>query len=140
MKVLAIDYGKKRVGIASGDTNFKIAFPRAVLQNRGNDSLIEDIKKICDEMGVSMIVVGLPLNMEEEYPSNEILDDVEIFVDELKDTLKDVKVVLFDERLSTFEGKALMKDIKNIGGKQTLDDDAYAAQIILQRFFEKETS
>lgn len=140
MKVLAIDYGKKRVGIATGDTNFKIAFPRAVLQNRGDDFLIEDIKKICDEMGVSMIVVGLPLNMEEEYPPNEILGHVKTFVDELKNHMTGIEIVLFDERLSTFEGKELMTDIKNIGGKQSLEDDAYAAQIILQRFFEKETT
>lgn len=138
MKVLAVDYGKKRVGIATGDSNFKIAFPRTVLTNRGSKPLIEEIKKICEEIGVSIIVVGLPLNMKEEQSSNEILGHVKIFVDELKKSMTNIEIVLFDERLSTFEGQELMKEVKNIGEKNPLEDDAYAAQIILQRFFEKE--
>ncbi len=139
MKVLAVDYGKKRVGIATGDSNFRIAFPRVVLNNHGIKPLIDDIRKICDEIGVSMIVVGLPLSMQEEHIANEILKHVKIFVDELKSSMKDIEIVLLDERLSTFEGQGLQNDVKNIGEKNPLEDDAYAAQIILQRFFEKDT-
>jgi len=139
-KVLAIDYGSKRVGIATGDMEFGIAFPRAVLENKGVPVLIAEVKKFCDELEVDLIVVGLPLNMEREHEINKITNDVEYFVKELKKTLQGIEVELFDERLSTFEGKELMEDIKKRSAKAKLGRDAYAAQIILQRFFAKDRS
>jgi putative Holliday junction resolvase len=137
-KVLAIDYGSKRVGIATGDAEFGIAFPRGVLENKGVPILIAEIKKLCDELEVDLVVVGLPLNMEREHEINKITNDVRYFVKELREALEGIEVELFDERLSTFEGKELMEDIKKRSAKAKLGRDAYAAQIILQRFFAKD--
>lgn len=129
-KVLAIDYGTKRIGVASGDLEVKIAFPRTVIENKGMDFVMKELLKICDELDVKIIVVGLPLSMEEGQKENKIMQGVKIFVKKLKSILKNVEIVLFDERLSSFEAEELMQKYNLTG-----PDDLYAAQIILQRFF-----
>lgn len=136
-KVLALDYGKKRVGVASGDAGFSIAFPRAVIENKGVDKLVVEIRELCAELEVNTVVVGLPLNMDRENEDNEMVQEVRYFVKELRNVLGDINVEFFDERLSSFEANALLDDAREKAGKEKLGKDAYAAQVILQRFFDK---
>ena len=136
-KVLALDYGKKRVGVASGDADFRIAFPRAVIENKGLDKLVVEVKELCVELEVDTVVVGLPLNMDREEEDNEMMQEVRYFVKELRNVLGDINVEFFDERLSSFEAKDLLDDANEKAGKEKLGKDAYAAQVILQRFFDK---
>ena len=58
-KVLAIDYGTKRVGIATGDLELKMAFPRTILNNKGN--LFNDILELVNDLGVKLIMFNEPL-------------------------------------------------------------------------------
>lgn len=136
-KVLGIDYGKKRVGIASGDLEIGMAFPREVIENKGLEYLIESIRVICDEYLVVKIIVGLPLNMDREEEDNEMVQEVRYFVKELRNVLSEIDVQFFDERLSSFEAKDLLDDANAKSGKEKLGKDAYAAQVILQRYFDK---
>ncbi len=137
-KVLALDYGKKRIGVASGDFELKIAFPREIIENRGMNYVISKLSVLCEELEVGMVIVGLPLNMEDGQKENAIMGDVKIFVDTFRKVVGDkIEVLLFDERLSSFEAKALAElAVKPVKGQKVLVD-AYAAQIILQRFFDK---
>lgn len=134
-KVLALDYGKKRIGLASGDTETKISFPQSIIENKGGDFVISEIIKFCEEWSVGLIVVGLPLNMDNDEEDNEMMKEVRFFVKKLKDSIE-VNVELFDERLSSFEAEEIMR----ADGKNTKDQkehkDAFAAQIILQRYFD----
>ncbi|NIA02048.1 MAG: Holliday junction resolvase RuvX [Nitrospirae bacterium] len=136
-KVLALDYGKKRVGVASGDADFRIAFPRAVIENKGVEKLVVEVQELCVELEVDTVVVGLPLNMDREEEENEMVQEVRYFVKELRNVLGDINVEFFDERLSSFEAKDLLDDANEKAGKEKLGKDAYAAQVILQRFFDK---
>lgn len=129
-KVLAIDYGKKRIGVASGDLEIGIAFPRTVIANKSRDFVLDQLAKICADIQVKMIIVGLPLSMQEDQKENRIMKDLKSFIKSLEERLKGIEVVLFDERLSSFEADQLMSEY-NLKGP----DDSYAAQIILQRFF-----
>lgn len=131
-KVLALDYGKRRIGVASGDIEAAIAFPRVVIQNKSLPYVLGELTKMCKDLDVKMIVIGLPLSMQEDQRENRIMKDVKTFVDTLAITFKDIEIVLFDERLSSFEAEQLMSEYKIEG-----PDDLYAAQIILQRFFNK---
>ena len=131
-KVLALDYGKKRIGVASGDIEMGIAFPRIVIQNKSLPYVLGELTKMCKGLDVKMIVVGLPLSMQEDQRENRIMKDVKTFVEVLKTTFADLEIALFDERLSSFEAERLMSEYKIEG-----PDDLYAAQIILQRFFNK---
>ena len=136
-KVLALDYGKKRIGVASGDFELKIAFPREIIENREINYVVSKLSALCEELGVGIVIVGLPLNMEDGQKENAIMADVKIFVDTFRKVVGDkIEVLLFDERLSSFEAKALaMASSKPVRGKKILVD-AHAAQIILQRFFD----
>lgn len=128
MNYLGIDYGEKRVGLATGDDEIKIASPFLVLENKSQDFLLAEIKKICDQENVGGIVVGLPLTMASEtgLQAKEVLR----FVDFLKNNLA-APVVVEDERFTSSMVDKLMAE------SGVKDRDAVAAMIILQSFLDK---
>lgn len=128
-KVLSIDYGEKRIGLASGDLEHRIAFPRDIIENKGD--ALKRILDLCEKLDVKIIVIGLPLNMDEDCAENPVMKKVRKFVDELRSAVKGfgIQVELFDERLSSFEAKELTSGMVD-------RVDAHAAQIILQRYFD----
>lgn len=132
-KVLAIDYGTKHIGLATGDLNMKIAFPRDVLKNK--EGVEDKIASLCEELEVKKVVVGFPFSMKEDHKENPLAKKVSVFVDLLKDKIRDeeVEVETFDERLSSFEAEQLTgQDVRTSGERL----DAHAAQVILQRWFD----
>ena len=134
-KVLALDYGKKRIGLASGDLDLQIASPVDTLDGSNVSFAISKIVSFCEKWEVVMVVIGLPKSMNDD--ENEMSKNVRYFKKKLEDELgKDIDVILFDERLSSFEADDLMRN----AGKTSYDNneyrDSYAAQIILQRFFD----
>lgn len=129
MKVLAVDYGLKRVGLASGDTEGRIAFPKAVLIRKNDGRLIDDLLKICVEDGYKKVVFGLPIDMDGGYgPQYDLTKGfVSAFVDAVKKRKIDLEIEEIDERLSSFEAEKY--------GAQKDKIDMMAAKIILERFF-----
>lgn len=134
-KVLALDYGSKRIGVASGDLRFKIAFPREIIENRGFEYVITRLRDLCEELNVAKIIVGYPFNMKDDQEKSKMMKAVEVFVGKLKKDLKEIEVVLFDERLSSFEAREIMKDFSSDKKEKELVDQI-AAQIILKRYFD----
>ncbi len=128
MNYLGIDYGEKRVGLATGDDKIKIASPFLVLENKSQDFLLAEIKKICDQENIERIVVGLPLTMVSEtgLQAKEVLR----FVDFLKNNLA-APVAVEDERFSSAMVDKLMAE------SGVKDRDAVAAMVILQSFFDR---
>lgn len=136
-RVLAIDYGSKKVGIATGDFENRIASPKAVIRNEGIKKLLVEILAFIEEYGVKFVIVGLPLNVEDGHIENRIMTDVRYFVSKLRAVSEgEFEVVLEDERLSSFEAGQLMDELET-QGLEKLGKDAYSAQIILQRFFDR---
>lgn len=131
-KVLALDYGKKRIGFASGDIETKIAFPRGVIENKGFLYVFAELKKLSAELNFKGIVLGLPLDMDDEKET-EMEKEVKRFSVKLSEYFD---VTLFDERLSSFEADNLMKKANKTTRDKRTHRDAYAAQIILQHFFD----
>jgi len=121
-KILGIDYGSSKVGLALADLITKLAMPLAVIQP---NQLILRIKELIDTEEVSAIVIGLPLGMDnqETNQTKEVLD----FVNHLKIQLDklNVDVITEDERLSTAQAQKQGKD------------DAVAAMYILQSYIDK---
>ncbi len=133
--VLAIDYGGKNIGYAFGNFDLRVAIPKGVLDNRGMDGLLKKLIVLAQEYGANFFVLGLPLNMESWHEENHILAQVEELRRRLVD--KGFEVVLSDELLSSFEADRLVEDLVGSEAKKvTLGRDAYAAQIILQRYFD----
>lgn len=137
-KVLALDYGKKYVGIATGNLELKIAFPREVIENKGFPFVFKRVYEICRELEIKLIIVGMPFHMRGENLENKMIKEVMEFSNRLGVDLEaeGIEVILFDERLSSFEAENLMSRVrKEYSGMRI---DAQAAQIILQRFFDSQ--
>lgn len=128
MNYLGIDYGEKRVGLATGNDEIRLASPFLILENKGRDFLLEEVKKICLEENIQKIVVGMPLTMKsEEGPEAK---EISRFVDFLKNNLT-LPVETEDERFTSAMVDKLMAE------SGVKDRDAVAAMIILQSFFDR---
>lgn len=128
MKFLGIDYGEKRVGLATGDDETRIASPFFVLENKGEEFLVNEIKNICEREGAESIVVGLPLTMAGGRGPQA--DEVSRFVGMLKKNLT-TPVETEDERFTS----AMVDNLMAESGVK--ERDAVAAMIILQSFLDR---
>lgn len=133
-RVLAVDYGLKNVGLAMGNLESRVATPYGLINNKGNEFLFNELLKIINEWGINVIVFGLPLNMKLDHKQNDIFDKLMNFVDYLKTKLE-IKIELFDERLSTFEAKDLLSSQKLKYKQIMARKDSISAQIILDKWF-----
>jgi len=131
-RVLAIDFGAKRVGLAISDPTGKIAQPYGTLLNHSSAFLIEKIKEICRKEGVGEVVVGLPLTLKGEVKIEA--ERVQKFVLKLTQEI-DQPVLLEDERFTTIEARRLLKE----GGKKGYQGniDTISAVLILAQYLEK---
>lgn len=125
-KVLGIDYGEKRVGLAISDENHKIAFPLKTFENKSKEYILEEIKKICSQEGIKKIVLGLPIPKKEKFVVSQSLIAAQKFVEHLQSKLSQ-EVITIDEILST-------KMSKRLEGE---DKDTIAAMLILQDYLDQ---
>ena len=131
MRVLGIDFGSKRVGLALGDTESGLATALATLPN--DAALFEAIGRVCRERGVEAIVVGLPLNMDgSRGPQAERATE---FADRLGSHLG-LPVETWDERLSTAEVERALLAGGLSRKKRKARRDRLAAQLILQSYLD----
>ena len=133
-KILSVDLGKKRVGLAISDTKHKITTP---IKNILRDKLFhENIKKIIFEYSVGAILVGLPLNNDKSLNkiSQFIVDiskNMDLYLIENKINLP---IYFWDENLSSFEAETLVRNFYK--GKKI---DKFAAKIFLDDFIRENT-
>ena len=124
MKLLGIDYGTKRVGIAISDDDGTVAFAKSVLP--AGPELVSEIEKICAEEKVEGIVIGESKNYKGE--ENMIMKAVHELKKELEEKLK--LPVYFEPELMT------SVEAQHIQGQNEMND-ASAAAIILQSYIER---
>lgn len=125
-KILGIDYGKKRIGLAVGDTGPRLATPYKILQNRGLGFVLQEIRDICEKDGIEKAVVGLPLRLDGSE-SGQTAETRE-FIRKLGE-FSDIPIVIEDERLTTGAAKSV--------GSGKGERDHVAAMFILQSYLDK---
>lgn len=130
MKILAIDYGEKRVGLALGDTDLNLALPHGVLNQKSDEVLVEQLLQIVDEEGVDTVVVGDPLAAT--GGKTEQTNTSRAFAALLRTRLK-VPVELFDERFTSQRADAAPRELK------TRSRDEMAAMFLLQDYLDRQT-
>lgn len=135
MKVLAIDYGEKRLGFALGDKTTKTAIPIDQINRKNLSDDLNIVYKFVEEFEVNIIVLGYPLNMD--GTKAEISKKVENFAESLKKKLK-IEIKLVDERLSSFEAEEMLKTLKPKYQDRKKKLDSIAALVILQNYLDKE--
>lgn len=135
MKILAIDYGARHIGLALSDDEQKFAFPYNTLtvnnkQPAINNKIIEDIKSICKIENVERIVVGMPINLSGE--KTKTTEMVFNFVKELENELN-MPIEVEDERLTTVQASRLEN-------KNSRNEHELSAQILLQSWLDKSST
>ena len=133
-KILSVDLGKKRVGLAISDTKHKITTP---IKNILRDKLFhENIKKIIFEYNVGAILVGLPLNNDKSLNKiSQFIVDISKNMDlYLIENKINVPIFFWDENFSSFEAETLVRDFYK--GKKI---DKFAAKIFLDDFIRENT-
>jgi len=126
MRYLGIDYGEKRIGIAVSDPYGRIAFPKKVIFNRGNQMVTAQLKLLLEEENISEIIVGLPLNLDGS--ESEESRKVRAFVEELK---KDIHLPI------RFENEMLTTHLVEQYGVKREHSNEAAAAVILQSYLDK---
>ena len=131
-RVLGIDYGDSRVGVALSDPMRIIAKPFKTLKN--NPELISQIRLLVNEQNISEFVVGYPINMK--GLKTKQTEKVDIFIDILSGEFN-LKITKIDERLSSVSAINLLvqQGIKTGHNKAKIDETS--AAIILQEFLDK---
>ncbi len=133
MRIMGLDVGTKRIGVAVSDETGSIAQGRETVLRTSDEKAVAAIKETASAEKVAEVVVGLPLNMDgSEGPSAE---GCRKFAKKLSATLN-VPVKFWDERLSTKEAESvmLMGDVSRAKRKKTVDK--LAAVVILQRYLD----
>ena len=133
MKILGIDYGRKRIGLATCGP-LKIAHPLKVIQRKNIENDLQKILECIQEHDIQKIVVGLPKNMNDSC--GEMAQEATKFADILKERFS-LPMAMWDERLSTWEAKKRLEETGLSRNKRAKLIDAAAATLILQSYVDK---
>ena len=128
-RLLGIDLGTKRIGIAISDYNQKVATPLQTLDKSKQGKLIDALENIIAEYDIRGIIIGNPINMDGTYgKSSQSAKDIAINIS----NKIDIPVSLWDERLSTVGAFNLSSELDINVSKREKDIDKFAAAFILQ--------
>lgn len=130
MKYLAIDYGRKRIGLALGEM---IPYGAGVVSGEDHTAAMEKIAKISTENEVGAIVVGLPIRSQGELGT--LAEEIKIFSEKLSTKLN-LPLYFEEEQFTSSEAEAELKE-RFSGKLEPGKVDELAAILILERFFEK---
>ncbi|MFH1189969.1 MAG: Holliday junction resolvase RuvX [Candidatus Omnitrophota bacterium] len=133
MRILGIDFGTKRIGIALSDELFITAQGADTIRRTALEADLEAISKIVKENGVIEIIVGLPISMDGTHSrkTEEVLE----FVGALEKAV-DVPVKTWDERLTTVQADRAMMEAGLNGFKRRRLADKVASGFILQSYLD----
>lgn len=131
MKIMGIDYGDARTGVAISDLLCTIVGTTTVLPSRNSEKLMADLVRLTKENQIGEIVVGLPKNMDGTEGGRAQL------CREFAQTLKDatgLPVAMWDERRTTVEAHNILSAHNYHGKKRKETVDAVAASLILEGY------
>ncbi len=130
MKVMALDYGDARTGVAISDSLGLLAGETAVLPSWNHGRLLEEVASLAKSRGVDRLVLGLPRNMDgSEGPRAE---KSRAFAAELEEM--GLEVVFVDERRTTVEAHGILSEAGKKGKKRRERIDAVADTLILETY------
>ncbi len=134
MRIMGIDYGDSRVGIALCDPLGITAQGLTTLHNKVYDKMLKSLVSLVLEHNVDKIVLGMPKNLNGTLGIRA--EVTQSFYEDLKELLPDMEIVLWDERLTTVEASGIL-NVTNTRGKDRKNViDTVAASIILQSYLD----
>ena len=133
MRVLAIDHGTKRMGVAISDELGMIAQPLEFIPAEPFANFLTRLKEILKEKQVELILVGMPRNMNGSYGPAAL--KVQEFVTVLKDAVT-IPIQTLDERLTSVQAHRLLTEAEVSGRQRKGKVDKSAAAILLQSYLD----
>lgn len=130
-RILALDYGKKNVGIACSDELGVTVRPLPSISNHNFRSLVRRLLPLLGRYRIERIVVGMPLNMD--GTAGDAVCEVEHFIERLRGEVN-LPLESCDERLSTVEAMELWREMSPRRQRTYRTLDSLAAALILERF------
>jgi putative Holliday junction resolvase len=130
--ILAIDYGRQRMGLALSDTLGMTARPLLILARSNRRGDLSRLREICRRHNVGTIVVGWPLHLDGS--ASDMGHEAVRFAERVRRNLG-LPVHLVDERLSSWEARQMLETTTPGGGRKDVDD--VAAAIILRDYLSK---
>ncbi len=131
MRIIGIDYGDSRVGVAVSDLLGLTAQGVRTVKNRGREKLLNELSEIIKDYNPEKIVVGLPKNMDGSVGFRG--EATYEFVDSLK-TIYSGEIVMWDERLSTVSAINVLNETNTRGKDRKKVLDTVAACFILENY------
>jgi putative Holliday junction resolvase len=147
--ILAVDYGRARIGLAIADAETRIAQPLSTMERINRNEDMRRLRELVRKHGVTQIVVGLPLRLD--GTRGEMAEEVERFAQRVRKQIG-VPVEMMDERLTSWEADRLLEEVqgrfihdeklassrkpKKAQAKMTVD--AVAAAVILKEYLERQ--
>jgi putative Holliday junction resolvase len=138
-RIISIDYGLARIGVARSDPMKVLASPLTTIQTERKLELT--LAKVAEEIGkhnIEKVVVGNPLHMNGKSGCQS--DEVREFASRLETLLVDIPVVLWDERLTTVQAERAMREGGMNRKKRMKVVDSVAAVLILQSFLDAQSA
>lgn len=135
MRVMAIDYGTKAIGVAISDELQLTVRPLTTIRRQKQTHMpaVEQVGELAIEHEIGVLVVGLPLNMN--GTRGDAAEKVEAFVADLRPHLE-IPIIFIDERLTSYEADQILREM-GIGQKERkAKSDEYAAVLILQDYLD----
>ena len=147
--ILAVDYGRMRIGLALADSETRMAHPLGTMERINRNEDMRRLRELVREHGVKQIVVGLPLRLDGSR--GEMAEEEQRFAQRVRKQIG-VAVEMVDERLTSWEAERLMEEIqgrfirdeKLAGGKKPKNTqnkmtvDAVAAAVILKEYLDRQ--
>jgi len=150
-KILALDYGRARIGLALADSEARIAAPHDTLERVNRNEDMRRLRELVREHHIQLIVVGLPLRLDGTH--GDMAEETTRFANRLRKQIG-IPVAMMDERLTSWEAERILeeelgrrithetthdgkrKHLRNTQGKYTVD--AIAATVILREYLSRE--
>ena len=137
MRVLGLDMGERRIGVALSDPEGIVAIALTVIERKSEDTDLKQLIDLTHEHGVERIVIGLPRSLDGSLGKQA--KAVEAFVESLA-RCTELPVVTWDERLSTVAAARMMAEAGVKRDKRKKRLDSVAAAFILQGYLDRERS
>lgn len=135
MRVLALDIGERRIGVAISDPTGTVARPLCTIHRASRARDFAAIRELIEQHGVEQVVVGMPLTLRGERGPQA--RRIARYAETLADALP-VPVSTWDERYTTARAEEILQEVRRRGRRrrQETDVDAVAAAVILQEFLD----
>ena len=133
-RILAVDYGDVRTGLAISDINRFLANGIGTIKEGGMRATAKKVAELAKDNDVGIIVIGLPKNMDGSEGASA--QKIRAFA-ELLSGLTDAKIDFLDERVSTMAAHTILNITDTRGAKRKSVVDTLSAEIILQNYLDK---